>query len=82
VLHLCAPGVFVHLYPTIASVLVLVGSHARLIYTSMQRRKPDLGRTEPDSVVRRKASPRAGKSSEYSDLSMKLATAKRAHGIP
>jgi hypothetical protein len=48
----------------------------------MQRRKPDLGRTEPDSVARREASPRAGKSSEYSDLAMKLAAAKRAHGIP
>jgi hypothetical protein len=73
---------FVHLYPTIASVLVLVGSHARLIYTSIQRRKPDLGRTEPDSVTRREASPRGGKSSEYTDLAAKLVAAKRAHGIP
>ncbi len=81
-LHLCVLVLFVHLYPTIASVLVLVASHARLIYSSMQQHKPDLGRTEPDSVARREASPRAGKSSEYRDLAMKLAAAKRAHGIP
>jgi len=82
VLHLCAPVLFVHLYPTIASVLMLVGAHARLIYTSIQRRKPDTDWTEPASVARREASPRGNKSSEYSELAVKLAAAKRAHGIP
>jgi len=43
VLHLWAPVLFVHLYPTIASVLVVVGSHTRLIYTSMHRRQQDSG---------------------------------------
>jgi hypothetical protein len=84
VLHLCAPVLFVHLYPTIASVLVLVGAHARLIYSSMHLRKQESGKAEPagDGRDGRDASPRVGKSSEYSELAMKLAAAKRAHGIP
>jgi len=80
-LHLCAPVLFVHHYPMIASVLVLIASHARLIYASMQRRRPDASRTEPDVAVRRDASPHAGKSAEINELSQKLAAAKRAHGI-
>lgn len=35
VLHLCAPVLFVHLYPLLASVLVIVGMHARLIYSTV-----------------------------------------------
>lgn len=84
VLHLCAPVLFVHLYPTIASVLVVVGSHARLIYSSIHRRKQESGKAEPASDTRG-VSPRVGKSSEYSEyseLAVKLAAAKRAHGIP
>jgi hypothetical protein len=87
VLHLCAPVLFVHLYPTIASVLVVVGSHARLIYSSMHRRKQESGKAEPAGDTRG-VSPRVGKSSEhseykeYSELALKLAAAKRAHGIP
>lgn len=80
VLHLCAPVLFVHLYPTIASVLVVVGSHTRLIYTSMHRRKQDSGKAEPASD-NRGVSPRVGKSSEYSELAVVLAAAKRAHGM-
>jgi len=92
VLLLCAPVLFVHLYPTIASVLVLVGAHARLIYASMHRRKQDSGKAEAgegregregrEAREAREASPRVGKSSEYSELALKLAAAKRAHGIP
>ena len=84
VLHLCAPVLFVHLYPTIASVLVVVGSHARLIYSSLHRRKQESGKAELASDTRG-VSPRVGKSSEYSEyseLAVKLAAAKRAHGIP
>jgi hypothetical protein len=87
VLHLCAPVLFVHLYPTIASVLVVVGSHARLIYSSIHRRKQESGKAEPASDTRGVSS-RVGKSSEYSqyseysELAVKLAAAKRAHGIP
>lgn len=86
VLHLCAPVLFVHLYPTIASVLVVVVSHARLIYSSMHRRKQESGKAEPASDTRG-VSPRVGKSSEYSEyseyseLAVKLAAAKRAHGM-
>jgi hypothetical protein len=81
VLHLCAQVLFVHLYQTIASVLVVVGSPARLIYSSMHRRKQESGKAEPASDAS-DVSPRVGKSREYIDLAMKLAAAKRAHGIP
>ena len=92
VLHLCAPVLFVHLYPTLASVLVIVGSHARLIYTSVNRRKAesssdgrdtrDLRDPRDPRDARDTLEPRTGKLSEYSDLAAKLQAAKRAHGIP
>lgn len=76
-LHLCAPVLFVHVYPTLASVLVVVGAHIRLIYTSVHRRKQD---ASPDTRDAPEA--RTGRPADYSELSAKLQAAKRAHGMP
>ena len=40
VLHLCTQVLFMYVYPTLASVLVIEGSHALLIYTSVNRESP------------------------------------------
>jgi hypothetical protein len=76
VLHLCAPVLFVHAYPTIASVLVVVGSNARLVYMSMHRRKE-----EHTSDIRECVEERTAKPSDYSSLTAQLQAAKRAHGL-
>jgi hypothetical protein len=67
-LHVCAPLLFVHAYPTLASVILLVGAHARLVYNSMNKRGPNDG----GATI---------KQSEYSDLAAKLQAAKRAQGM-
>ena len=76
VLHLCAPVLFVHAYPTVASVLVVVGSNARLVYMSMHRRKE-----EHTSDIRECVEERTAKPSDYSSLTAQLQAAKRAHGL-
>jgi hypothetical protein len=61
---------FVHAYPTIASVLVVVGSNARLVYTSIHRRKEEQSSEE-----------RTAKHSDHSSLAAQLHAAKSAHGL-
>ena len=38
VLLLCSPVLFVHVYPAVASVVSIVGLHARLVYVSVSKR--------------------------------------------
>ena len=68
VLHICAPVLFVHVYPTLASVLLLVGAHARLVYNNVSKRSAS------ESTI-------PAKQAEYSDLTAKLLVAKRAQGL-
>lgn len=85
VLHLCAPVLFVHLYPLLASVLVIAGMHARLIYSAVSGNalkaplKP-AQKTPPKAPHRtpHKAPP---SDAEYPDLVQQLQAAKRAHGM-
>jgi len=46
VVYMCVHVLFVHLYAVIASVLVIVGIHARLIYKTLNVRGDDSARTD------------------------------------
>lgn len=46
VVYMCAHVLFVHLYAVIASVLVIVGIHARLIYRTLYARGDDAARAD------------------------------------
>jgi hypothetical protein len=80
VLLVCAPVLFVHAYLAVAGVLLLVGTHARLIYNSV--RCADAKRTDCQAAASDgEHAPRAPKQSEYKDLTAMLLTAKRMHGL-
>jgi hypothetical protein len=84
VLHLSAPVLFVHAYPALASVLLLVGAHARLVYFSFRgdgKRHANAAAVPAPGESESKQQQRAVKHSEYSELSAKLLAAKRAHGL-
>jgi hypothetical protein len=88
VLHLCAPVLFVHLYPLLASVLVIVGMHARLIYSTVsdhalkapQTHLKASQRTPPKAPQKTPQRPPQS-DAEYPDLVLQLQAAKRAHGM-
>lgn len=87
VLLVCAPVLFVHSYLVVASVLLLVGTHARLIYQNVNcsdnprvtdiRRTTNLQGSLTDSE--QKCSQRTSKHTD-SDLAAFL-SAKRTHGL-
>lgn len=84
VLHLCAPVMFVHVYPTLASVLVIVGTHARLVYSSVNKRPLSHSTDSYEPCRPHATSGKASASSsepQYCDLVNKLQAAKRAHGM-
>lgn len=68
-LLLCAPVLFVHVYPAVASVVAIVGLHARLVYVSVSKRHVVFPSEASRPCV------------EQSDLAAKLLAAKKAHGI-
>ena len=69
VLLLCAPVLFVHVYPAVASVVAIVGLHARLVYVSVSKRHVVFPSEASRPCV------------EQSDLAAKLLAAKKAHGM-
>jgi hypothetical protein len=71
VLLLCAPVLFVHVYPAVASVVAIVGLHARLVYVSVSKRL----------VVFPSEANASRPCVEQSDLAAKLLAAKKAHGM-
>jgi len=96
VLHLCAPVLFVHLYPLLASVIVIVGMHARLIYSTVSDKAKGPQRTPPKAPLKAPLNtplnlqnttshttsqrPSHG-DADYPDLVLQLQAAKRAHGM-
>ena len=77
-LHLCVPVLFVHLYPLVASVLVIVCTHARLIYVNTCMHAG--ARTQLKSpLTPSPVTPQ--KEIEHPDLFLQLQAAKRAHGM-
>lgn len=83
--HVCAPVLFVHVYPSLASVLLIVGAHARLVYSGMRvdakRQAPALSVLPPSSENDTKQGQRSLKQTEYMELAAKLHAAKRAQGM-
>jgi hypothetical protein len=85
VLHLCAPVLFVHLYPLLASVLVIVGMHARLIYSTVSdhalRAPQKASQWTPPKAPQKTPQKPHQSDAEYPDLVLQLQAAKRAHGM-
>jgi hypothetical protein len=87
VLFVCAPVLFVHAYLVVASVLLLVGTHARLVYQNVtgsdsfrvadSKRSTNVQGLSVD--IEQKCSQRPSKHTD-SDLAAFLA-AKRTHGL-
>ena len=84
-----------HVYPLIASVLVIVGMHARLIYHTATQTKPapasrarapyaaagDVAQYTPAQYAPAQYAPAPAARADYSDLIMQLQAAKKAHGM-
>lgn len=85
VLLMCAPVLFVHAYLAVAGVLLLVGTHARLIYSNVcgadAKRQNSHNGAAPLCEIDTKIVPRGPKQSESQDLTALLLAAKRMHGV-
>lgn len=86
VLLVSVPVLFVQAYLAVAGVLLLVGTHMRLIYNSVRcveaKRNDQHSCSAPQSDAEPRPLQRGSKQSEHNDLTALLLAAKRMHGIP